>query len=74
MAIQQLPELLAVPGIEVVGPLPDEVQKINTTAAGVFTRSQAGAAASSLIEFLASAPAREVFRAKGFEPATQDGA
>jgi molybdate transport system substrate-binding protein len=74
MAIQQLPELLAVPGIEVVGPLPDEVQKINTTAAGVFTRSQAGAAASSLIEFLASAPAREVFRAKGFEPATQAGA
>jgi molybdate transport system substrate-binding protein len=74
VAIQQLPELLAVPGIEVAGPLPDEVQKINTTAAGVFTRSQAGAAASRLIEFLASPPAREVFRAKGFEPAAPDGA
>jgi molybdate transport system substrate-binding protein len=69
MAIQQLPELLAVPGIEVVGPLPDEVQKINTTAAGVFTRSQAGAAALGLIEFLASPAAREVLRANGFEPA-----
>ena len=74
VAIQQLPELLAVPGIEVVGPLPDGVQKINTTAAGLFTRSQAGAAASRLIEFLASPLAREVFRAKGFEPAAQDGA
>jgi molybdate transport system substrate-binding protein len=69
MAIQQLPELLAVPGIVVVGPLPDEVQKINTTAAGVFTRSQAGAAALGLIEFLASPAAREVLRANGFEPA-----
>ncbi|MPZ42510.1 MAG: hypothetical protein GEV05_03735 [Betaproteobacteria bacterium] len=70
IAIQQLPELLAVPGIDVVGPLPDEVQKINTTAAGVFARSQAGAAASRLIEFLASPPACEVFRARGFEPAS----
>ena len=69
IAVQQLPELLALPGIEVVGPLPDEVQKISTTAAGVFARSQAGAAASDLIAFLASPAAREVFRAKGFEPA-----
>ena len=68
IAIQQLPELLAVPGIDVVGPLPDAVQKINTTAAGVFAGSQAGPAASSLIGFLASPSAREVFRARGFEP------
>jgi molybdate transport system substrate-binding protein len=69
IAIQQLPELLAVPGIDVVGPLPDEVQKISTTVAGVFAASHAGAAASDLIAFLAAPQAREVFRAKGFEPA-----
>ena len=45
-----------------------------TALAGVFTRSQAGAAASRLIEFLASPPAREVFRAKGFETPAQNGA
>jgi molybdate transport system substrate-binding protein len=70
IAIQQMPELQAVPGIDVVGPLPDAVQKISTTAAGVFARSQAGAVASRLIEFLASPPARDVFRARGFEPAS----
>ena len=68
MAIQQLPELLAVPGIDVVGPLPDEVQKIGTTTAAIFARSQARAEAQALIDFLASAPAREVLRARGFEP------
>ena len=69
LAIQQLPELLAVPGIEVVGPLPDAVQKINTSTAGVFARSQVGEAAAQLIAFLAGPGAHEVFRAKGFEPA-----
>lgn len=69
VAIQQLPELLAVPGVDVVGPLPAEVQKINTTAAGVFTASRAAEAARQLIEFLASAEAAAVFRARGFEPA-----
>jgi len=68
MAIQQLPELMAVPGIEVVGPLPDEVQKIGTTVGAIFTHSQARAEARALIDFLASAPAREVMRASGFEP------
>jgi molybdate transport system substrate-binding protein len=70
IAIQQMPELLAVPGIDVVGPLPDAVQKISTTAAGVFVHSQAATAAASLIDFLASPGARAVFRVRGFEPAS----
>src|SRR5690606_9340865 len=61
LAIQQTPELLAVPGIDVVGPLPDAVQKMSTTAAGVFSDSKAGAAATQLIAFLAGPVAREVF-------------
>jgi molybdate transport system substrate-binding protein len=68
MAIQQLPELMAVPGIEVVGPLPDEMQKIGTTVGAIFTASKARAEARALIEFLASTPAREVMRSCGFEP------
>jgi molybdate transport system substrate-binding protein len=69
VAIQQLPELLAVPGIDVVGALPPQLQKIGTTAAAIFARSQAQEVAASLIDFLARAPAQEVLRAKGFEPA-----
>jgi molybdate transport system substrate-binding protein len=68
MAIQQMPELLAVPGIDVVGPLPDEVQKIGTTAAAVFAASRAPAEAARFIAFLASATARPVLQARGFTP------
>ena len=68
MAIQQLPELKAVPGIDVVGPLPDELQKIGTTVAGIFAASPAPEQAARLIAFLASATARPVLNAKGFDP------
>lgn len=68
MAIQQLPELMAVSGVDVVGPLPDELQKIGTTAAAVFAASKARVEAQALIDFLASAAAGEVLRANGFEP------
>jgi molybdate transport system substrate-binding protein len=70
VAIQQLPELLAVPGIDVVGALPPELQKTGTTVAAIFASSQAPEAAAVLIDFLGSAPAQEVLRAKGFEPAS----
>ncbi len=36
LAIQQISELLVVPGIEVVGPLPDPIQETLTFSAGVF--------------------------------------
>jgi molybdate transport system substrate-binding protein len=69
IAIQQVPELIAVPGLELAGPLPHEVQKINTTAGAVFSGSAAREAASSLLDFLGGPAARDVFRASGFEPA-----
>jgi molybdate transport system substrate-binding protein len=68
LAIQQMPELLAVPGIDVVGPLPDEVQKIGTTEAAIFAASPNAADAARFIAFLASATARPVLRARGFVP------
>ena len=39
IAIQQLSELAVVPGVEIVGPLPDAAQKVTTFAAAVMTRS-----------------------------------
>lgn len=68
MAIQQMPELMAVPGIDVIGPLPEELQKIGTTAAAVFAASRVPAEAARFIAFLASATARPVLRARGFIP------
>jgi molybdate transport system substrate-binding protein len=36
MAVQQIPELMAVSGTEFVGPLPSEVQYVTVFSAGVF--------------------------------------
>lgn len=69
LAIQQIPELLAVPGVELVGPLPQELQSISVVTAGIFAGTQHAAAAKALIDFLTTPPAMRVFRAKGLEPA-----
>jgi molybdate transport system substrate-binding protein len=69
LAIQQIPELLAVPGVELVGPLPQELQSISVVTAGIFTGTRHAAAAKALIDFLATPVAMRVFRAKGLEPA-----
>jgi molybdate transport system substrate-binding protein len=68
LAIQQIPELMAVPGVEVVGPLPQEIQATSTSGVGVFTSSKNKAAAQALAEFLTAPDAARVFRAKGHEP------
>ena len=39
VAVQQIPELMAVPGVELVGPLPHEVQATTVFAAGIFAGS-----------------------------------
>ena len=69
LAIQQIPELMAVPGLELVGPLPQELQSISVLAAGIFVTSKRAAAARALLEFLGTPAAMRVFRAKGLEPA-----
>ncbi|HKA41544.1 MAG TPA: substrate-binding domain-containing protein, partial [Burkholderiales bacterium] len=69
IAVQQIVELLAVPGIEVVGPLPDEIQKVIETSAGIFAASKHPAAAEALLRFLLAPASAPVFREKGLEQA-----
>jgi len=69
LAVQQIPELLAVEGVELVGPLPEPVQAISTSAAGIFTDAKNREGAQALIDFLTSAEAIRVFRETGHEPA-----
>jgi len=68
IAIQQIPELMAVPGIELVGPLPAEIQLVTVSAAGIFSGTKQAGAARSFIDFLASPAAALVIQAKGLEP------
>jgi molybdate transport system substrate-binding protein len=69
VAVQQLSELKAVPGIDIVGPLPQAIQKTTVIAAGVFRNAVHAEAAHALIDFLATDAAAETMTAKGLEPA-----
>lgn len=68
LAVQQVSELLAVPGIELVGRLPAEVGTVAVFSAGLPHASAEPAAAARLIRFLASAEAAPVLAAAGLEP------
>jgi molybdate transport system substrate-binding protein len=68
LAIQQIPELLAVPAIQYVGPLPQELQKITQTSAGVFSGSKEPAAARAFLDFLFTPESRQVVKRMGHEP------
>jgi molybdate transport system substrate-binding protein len=67
VGFQQTSELLPVPGIEYVGPLPPEVQRVSVFAAGVPAPARNPAAAAALIRFLASASAADAVTRTGLE-------
>lgn len=69
IAVQQRSELMPVAGIDIVGPLPDALQKMTVFSAGVFTTSRRPDAARVLIDALTAPQAEEVIRRKGLEPA-----
>jgi molybdate transport system substrate-binding protein len=72
IAIQQIPELMAVAGIELVGPLPAEIQLVTVSSAGIFAGTKQAEAAQSFIQFLVTPAAARVMKAKGLEPMAQD--
>jgi len=70
IGFQQISELVPVPGIDLVGPLPPEVQRVTVIAAGVGAASANAALAKQFIEFLASPAAAAAIRKSALEPAT----
>lgn len=71
IAIQQISELMAVKGVDVVGPIPEALQKTTVVSGGVFRKASAPDAARALLAFLSGPTAAEVIRAKGLEPPGQ---
>jgi molybdate transport system substrate-binding protein len=67
MAAQQMPELIAVPGVEAI-PLPQELQHVIVFCAAVSAASRVSDAVRELIDFLSSPAAAAVIRRKGLEP------
>jgi molybdate transport system substrate-binding protein len=71
IGLHQLQELLAVPGIDIVGPFPKDLQGTFMFAAGVETGAKQVEAANALIKFLCTPDAIAVIKAKGMEPANR---
>ena len=69
IAIQQISELMPVEGIDIVGPLPDEIQKISMFSAGIGANSKSRNAAEQFIAYVRSGECDSVLRDKGLEPA-----
>lgn len=69
LGFQQLSELIHVPGITVVGPLPPEIQITTTFSAGIGAGSTQASAARDLLEFMASAQTADAKRRQGMQPA-----
>lgn len=67
VGIQQMPELMAVPDIDIVGPLPDGIQSISVFTVGASTGARDPEAAKALVKFLATPEAATVVRSKGLE-------
>jgi molybdate transport system substrate-binding protein len=70
LAVQQMPELKQVPGIEIVGPLPAPYQLVTVFVASIGKSSAKAAEARKLIDFLRAPASTEVFREKGLDPAS----
>ena len=68
LAVQQISELKAVPGIEVVGALPPEIASVTIFSGGVFSDSRQAEQAGHLLRFLASEDAAPVIAGSGLEP------
>jgi molybdate transport system substrate-binding protein len=68
IGFQQISELKPIKGIEIVGPLPPELQQYTIFAAGIVTGSRQQQAGSALIKFLASPAAAPVIERSGMEP------
>lgn len=70
LGIQQIAEIVPVPGVEVVGPLPPELQHTTVFAVAVATAAPRPDLAREFLAFLAASAAKPVIVAHGMEPAS----
>jgi molybdate transport system substrate-binding protein len=68
LGFQQISELKAVSGVDIIGPLPDSLQQVTVFSAGIASVSKEPEAAKALIKFLASPAAKDKIVNSGLEP------
>jgi len=68
LTVNGLTPILRAPGIELVGPLPPELQSHSVFVAGVSAAAKDAEAATALVKFLTTPAALAVFKKRGVEP------
>jgi molybdate transport system substrate-binding protein len=66
LGFQQMSELISLPGIDVLGPLPESIQSITLFSGAISTRCENSEAARSVLEYMASPEAGPLHRRYGF--------
>jgi molybdate transport system substrate-binding protein len=68
IGMQQIPELAAVPGVEVIGPLPGELQVMTMFSAALDAKAKDNEAAKAFVKFISGPAAAAAYKAKGLDP------
>jgi molybdate transport system substrate-binding protein len=71
LVVVVITQIVTTPGVELVGPLPPEIQFFASFAAAVSANSKVPDAARNLITFLRGRKAMEVIKSQGMEPAQE---
>jgi len=73
LGFQQMSELMAVKGIDLLGPIPAEIQKVTVFSAGIAAGAKEPEAGAALIKFLSAPAAAALIKKSGMEPAGSGG-
>jgi molybdate transport system substrate-binding protein len=67
IGFNQISEIIAVPGVDLVGPLPASIQRYTLFSSGIVQTSSQKDAGTAFVRHITSAEARAIWQAKGFE-------
>jgi molybdate transport system substrate-binding protein len=70
LGVNQLQDFIRIAGVEIVGPLPGDLQDTIVFSAAIMAGAKDAAASKALVNFLRTPEAATVIKAKGLEPAT----
>jgi molybdate transport system substrate-binding protein len=68
IGFQQVSELLPIPGIDYVGPLPAEIQEVTIFSAGIAANAKEAEGGRALVRFLTSTAAAPLVKKSGMDP------
>src|SRR5471030_2700370 len=68
IGIQQVSEMSHYPGVDYVGPLPADIQKMTIFTSGIAANAKQPEAAKALVKFTTTPAAGEAFKKRGMEP------